>query len=429
MTGRIGTHKPDGSHTVKSASPLELLWLAAHMPGLTTGFKDIEKPTMNNLREAGMFDVCLIGSDVKILSDDDLNKDLAADIVATILTVSLQAFYTVFAITLSDHSGHLPQRPQIYTAVLVFVTRRLALSYNFSRRQILTSIHDKSEAWTGIGAALSGLWDQTKIKTSMGASIAVTVYLLSISTLHITSSSIMQLQTFNATITVPVSTTVGWPDESIDLAGLTWSSIDPFIPAASQLATLSTVGISNSTIYDLVSLNSGFGEAIVNATTVSASCSLLSASRNLAQDNVILNLNNFTEATIGFTQTFFTTERYVDVQTNALVEAAPLPDANQQWTMWTYTDSSALDYAIFAATQAAGLSSALFVDLTPGSTGIIPDSSPTVLDAYLMSLLGLNATADVNNAYSESSSNPNFTLSRYQLESAVAQIAAEAIWM
>ncbi|KAH7903529.1 hypothetical protein BJ138DRAFT_968007, partial [Hygrophoropsis aurantiaca] len=72
------------------------------------------------------------------------------------------------------HSGHLPQRPQIYTAVLVFVTRRLALSYNFSRRQILTSIHDKSEAWTGIGAALSGLWDQTKIKTSMGASIAVT---------------------------------------------------------------------------------------------------------------------------------------------------------------------------------------------------------------------------------------------------------------
>ncbi|KAH7903448.1 hypothetical protein BJ138DRAFT_1107665 [Hygrophoropsis aurantiaca] len=61
--GRTGTHKPDGLHTVKSASPLELLWLAAHMPGLTAGFKDVERPTINNLREAGMFDVCMTDND------------------------------------------------------------------------------------------------------------------------------------------------------------------------------------------------------------------------------------------------------------------------------------------------------------------------------------------------------------------------------
>ncbi|KAH7903579.1 hypothetical protein BJ138DRAFT_117894 [Hygrophoropsis aurantiaca] len=77
VTGRTSAHKPNESHTVKSASPLELLWLAAHMPGLTAGFKDIEKPTMNNLREAGMFDVCLTGNDVKVL-DDDHNEDLGA---------------------------------------------------------------------------------------------------------------------------------------------------------------------------------------------------------------------------------------------------------------------------------------------------------------------------------------------------------------
>ncbi|KAH7904204.1 hypothetical protein BJ138DRAFT_1119628 [Hygrophoropsis aurantiaca] len=334
-----------------------------------------------------------------------------ADIVATVLAVSLQAFYTV------------------YTAVLVFVTQRLALSYIFSRRQKLTSIHDIAEAWIGIGAALFGLWDQIKVKTSMRATIAVTVYLLSISALHITSSSIMQLQTFNATITVPISTTVGWPDESVDLASLAWSSIDPFIPATSQLATLSTAGISNSTIYDLVSRNSGFGEAIVNATTVSASCGLLPASQDLAQDSATLNLNNDVQMGIVIPQPFFTTERYVDVQTNALVEAAPLPDANQQWTMLTFTDPSTLDYAISVATQAAGPSSAIFLNLAPGSEGRIINSSPSVLDAYMMSLFGLNATADVNKSQYESSSNPNFTLGQYQLESAVAQIVAEAIWM
>ncbi|KAH7907827.1 hypothetical protein BJ138DRAFT_1210018, partial [Hygrophoropsis aurantiaca] len=180
-----------------------------------------------------------------------------ADIVATILTISLQAFYIV------------------YTAVLAFITQRLALSYNFSRRQKLTSIHDISEAWIGIGAALSGLWDQLQIKTSMRATTAITTYLLSISALHITSSSIIQLQTFNATITVPVSTVVGWPEESIDLAGLAWPSITPLIPSTYQLAALSTIGISNATIYDLVSHNPGFGEAIINATTISASCGLL----------------------------------------------------------------------------------------------------------------------------------------------------------
>ncbi|KAH7903580.1 hypothetical protein BJ138DRAFT_1167935 [Hygrophoropsis aurantiaca] len=74
VTGRTGTPRPGGSHTVKSASPLELLWLAAHMPGLTAGFKDVEKPTMNNLREAGMFNVCLKSNDAKV--DDDLNKGL-----------------------------------------------------------------------------------------------------------------------------------------------------------------------------------------------------------------------------------------------------------------------------------------------------------------------------------------------------------------
>ncbi|KAH7904351.1 hypothetical protein BJ138DRAFT_931006 [Hygrophoropsis aurantiaca] len=420
-----------------------------------------------------------------------------ADIVATMLTVSLQAFYTV------------------YTAVLVFATQRLALSYNFSRRQKLTSIHDISEAWIGIGAALSGLWDQIRIKTSMRATIAITIYLLSISVLHITSSSIIQLQTFNATITVPVSTTIGWPDEFVDLLALNWSSITPLIPVTYQLATLPTAGISNVTVYDLVSRNLGFGEAIINATTISASCDLMNSSVvpldsiiYLAAQNLYvvqlgggfgLELNSIPQILwkdqirmisssggIQFNMSHVTTpvnivgsfifillstaidldssvlnpttflanwtyfdlnlleyqtsttkflmascslstntgERYVDVQTNELVGAALLPDANQQWTPWIPHNASALDEMISSAIGAAGLSPVIFK-----SDGLATSTSPSVLDAYMMSLFGLDVKAQAEYATQESSSNPNFTMRRYQLENAVAQIAAEAIWM
>ncbi|KAH7904315.1 hypothetical protein BJ138DRAFT_1131009 [Hygrophoropsis aurantiaca] len=119
-------------------------------------------------------------------------------------------------------------------------------------------------------------------------------------------------------------------------------------------------------------------------------------------------------------------ERYVNVQTNELVGAAPLPDAKQQWTPWTSHNASVLDEAIFLAVNAAGPSPTLFENtaLTP-----ILNASPSVLDAYMMSLFGLNADDQVENSHSESSSNPSFIMSRYQLENAVAQIAAEAIWM
>ncbi|KAH7905605.1 hypothetical protein BJ138DRAFT_1105846 [Hygrophoropsis aurantiaca] len=381
-----------------------------------------------------------------------------ADVVATILTVSLQSFYTVFTLALS-----------VYTSI------------NFHSPRSLDRI----------GAALSGLWDQTKIKTSMRATIAVTVYLLSISALHITSSSIIQLQTFNATTTVPVSTTVGWPDESVDFTLLDWSSITPLIPATYQVSTLSTAGISNATIYDLVSRNLGFGEAIINATTISASCGLSNSSivQASSQDTILwkdqiriissggpavygnasnedpidgtaiyimlstavdLDSNlynnigeldllsgdvNMTKYQTSITKIFMvgctlltnTRERYVNVRTNELVDAPPPPDINQQWIPWTPQDMSTLDIVVSSATAAAGPSPVVFTFAS--NSGPTPSNVPSVLDVYAMSLFGLNANEQAYNAGLESSSNPSFTMSRYQLENAVAQISAEAVWM
>ncbi|KAH7903684.1 hypothetical protein BJ138DRAFT_1184372 [Hygrophoropsis aurantiaca] len=80
---------------------------------------------------------------------------------------------------------------------------------------------------------------------------------------------------------------------AIDLPALMWPSVTPppLIPATYQLTTtLSTAGISNPTIHDLVSRNLGLGEAIINATTISASCGLFNV-RDSARNSVGVNIN------------------------------------------------------------------------------------------------------------------------------------------
>ncbi|KAG2041022.1 hypothetical protein BDR03DRAFT_77522, partial [Suillus americanus] len=54
----------------------------------------------------------------------------------------------------------------IYTAVLLFVTRWLAMSRTLVRRQKLTAIHDISSAWAGLGSAFSSVWQQIDIPAS-----------------------------------------------------------------------------------------------------------------------------------------------------------------------------------------------------------------------------------------------------------------------
>ncbi|KAG2344926.1 hypothetical protein BDR05DRAFT_989091 [Suillus weaverae] len=105
------------------------------------------------------------------------------DFWPVVLSASLQAFYT------------------LYTAVLVFLTQRLAISRALIRRLKLTAIHDISGAWAGIGSALSSVWKQADIPASLWATTAVTAYLVCISVLHVTSSTLLQFQTFNSSMT------------------------------------------------------------------------------------------------------------------------------------------------------------------------------------------------------------------------------------
>ncbi|KAF9234598.1 hypothetical protein BU15DRAFT_65594, partial [Melanogaster broomeanus] len=132
-----------------------------------------------------------------------LSNYFANGLMSTVLSVVLQAFYT------------------IYTAVLLYLTQSLALTRDLSRPQLLTAIHDTSGAWSGIGAAMLFLWRQTKVTASLGKVLAVATYLLNTMILHITSSSILQFQTYNTTTIETTPSTLSWPN-STDYTRVDW---------------------------------------------------------------------------------------------------------------------------------------------------------------------------------------------------------------
>ncbi|KAG2064921.1 hypothetical protein BDR04DRAFT_1109348 [Suillus decipiens] len=179
------------------------------------------------------------------------------DFWPVVLSASLQAFYT------------------IYTAVLLFLTQQLAISRTLVRRLKLTAIHDISGAWVGLGSALSSVWRQTDIPASWWTTSAVAAYLASITVLHVTSSTLLQFQTFNTSMTTSVPTTLGWPDDSSYGSSANLGLITPSLPVVNHLTGLVSAGLSNTTLYDTLKTNAIAGNATVNATTVTSRCGLI----------------------------------------------------------------------------------------------------------------------------------------------------------
>ncbi|KAG1767899.1 hypothetical protein EV702DRAFT_979800 [Suillus placidus] len=401
------------------------------------------------------------------------------DFWPVVLSASLQAFYT------------------LYTAVLVFLTQRLAISRALIRRLKLTAIHDISGAWAGLGSALSSVWKQTGIPASLWATTAVTTYLVCISVLHVTSSTLLQFQTFNSSMTTRVSTTLGWVDASNSSAvGWTvpyWVAITAFLPAISQFPGLVSTGLSSNTVYDTLKTSSVVGHATVNATTIASSCGLLpnvtySQNNNMASTStpvfvprclvlalkligrcptlvhqslracclvngiylvgdrafstkggcgtddlgifvcvwlvwneaIITNLSAVANQSIEvyFMQCSLSTNNtavVIDTQTNTLQNPMPVPQPSTQWQemhQWTST--------VLAASGGSGYQ---FTD-TYGYT-----SEPSIVDEYIMSLVGLNLTAQYLRWAPGGPPVSNFTLRRDKLEAAIAQTVAQLTWM
>lgn len=167
-------------------------------------------------------------------------------------------------------------------------------------RSNLTSLHDMSCAWTGVGSAAFSLLQQRRVRVSFWMTFCITVYLACISTLHISSSSIMKFQTFNHTVVNMVQSTLAWPSPSVSLQDLNWTNITPLLTAIKTLPTLSTTGLLSNTLYDIISAAPGSFNATVNATTVNAYCGLLS-NLSLWSESFSINSSVFPTGTVTLT--------------------------------------------------------------------------------------------------------------------------------
>ncbi|KAH7920969.1 hypothetical protein BV22DRAFT_1132665 [Leucogyrophana mollusca] len=421
---------------------------------------------------------------------------LKISMLTTALSASLQAFYT------------------IYTALLVYLTQRVSLSGRLSRRQMLTTIHDMTGAWGGLGAALDGLWQQTKVVASPLEVLSITAYLLNISVLHIASSSIIQFQTFNNTVMVSAPTAVGWPDSSVDYNGFDWATISSLAPSVGNLSSLGNAGLANGTVYDVLLDGTGIGNVTVNATSIDADCALAAGmvydstehppqffDQNGSafpltfipwKDQVIFNINgmiaenalnfyvttaiegsaallnrttipmnwtyyappNISIATIDMSWIFcnislIRTSAIVDAESNTFLSSISEPPASSIWikaSLPAFSPQEAANETWFWAP----FSSAPLVGVNPicsaseaseasedyDSYDVAQPSGcgyqSSTLDAYLMQLLGMNASQIdpllVGDPQLSSNTTPSFTLSVDQMETALSQVLAATIW-
>lgn len=196
--------------------------------------------------------------------------------VTTSLSVCLQAFYVVCSLLYQSAINITGISIQLYTAGLVFIIQQLAVQKIIAQRHYLTAVHDIAQAWTSIGAALYAVWQQTGITSSLWRTLGVVIYLTCVSALHIASSTIMQFTAFNSTSTLSVQSAVAWTNDSIFASGSS-SSVVPVFPPNSLSANFKTTGLLNNTVYDIINQTSpDFTSAVVNATSLQASCGLLS---------------------------------------------------------------------------------------------------------------------------------------------------------
>ncbi|KAJ7697968.1 hypothetical protein B0H14DRAFT_2649647 [Mycena olivaceomarginata] len=175
----------------------------------------------------------------------------------------------------------------IWDTLLVFLTQKLSTRKSLRTPQALTATHDSTAAWGGIGSSLSYLWHQKTVSVSMFGVLSVVTYLGSILVLHVTTSSLISLQTFNLSRLLPFTTqsvpvfnfaAENWTTNDFGFNRKGWFNVHAYTrDSLSSLPSIlggktNTVGLYDGTLYDTLGPNEGVGNVTVKATGFNISC-------------------------------------------------------------------------------------------------------------------------------------------------------------
>ncbi|KAJ7215556.1 hypothetical protein GGX14DRAFT_443082 [Mycena pura] len=169
----------------------------------------------------------------------------------------------------------------VYSAILVFLTQKLAARRNLRIFQPLTATHDTAAAWAGIGSAILRIWQQRQVRSSVAGVISPAVYLSAILALQTTTPALFTLAAFNSTQTIVIPTR-GLPmfSDAVNASNFVdvLNAITAGTPMFSNilyLRSMETIGLQGSTLYDVLDPNNGASMAEVDANTFQMSCGYL----------------------------------------------------------------------------------------------------------------------------------------------------------
>ncbi|KAJ7756648.1 hypothetical protein B0H16DRAFT_1721708 [Mycena metata] len=160
----------------------------------------------------------------------------------------------------------------LYSSILVLTSQTLAMRRNFLIKQTITATHDNITAWSGLGAAVCGVWNQRSIPASVFGTLSVFLYLLKISIFHI--STLLSLQTFNFSLPTDVRTQ-GVPESYNS------TELESYIPSLlgtmpDKMDNSNKLGLLNGTLYEVLNGSYTAPDTTVAAVGFNMTCQYLS---------------------------------------------------------------------------------------------------------------------------------------------------------
>ncbi|KAF7341360.1 hypothetical protein MVEN_01872500 [Mycena venus] len=299
----------------------------------------------------------------------------------------------------------------IYFAILVFVTQTLSMRRSLQMDQVLTATHDNAAAWAGIGAALLHLWYQKAVRASIGWTLTAALYLMTISVLHITMSSLFSLVTFNSSRSF-LAATRGLPSFNGTVTPGLKSSLfemETYAPGSlyflpSVLEGTTNLGLQDGSLYDVLDINVPSGNATVDASGFNITCGSIpeeERSTFVYRDGVWQNSNYTIHSTqVGMIPAIRNPDWYSIVlySTIPIVDSSGKSESWVDWANW-YNSMPGSDFEFDYSSSES-------------------PSFTTVADVYLIQKLNLPAA--------NHSDTQNVTL--HDLENALSTLVASMFW-
>ncbi|KAF7334800.1 hypothetical protein MSAN_02366600 [Mycena sanguinolenta] len=139
----------------------------------------------------------------------------------------------------------------------------------------LTTTHDKTLAWIGIGSAISTLWEQVKLPGSPLEIVYIFIYLAAICLLHIATPALVSVESFNLSLMTKVKTQgmPAWSNMVDNSTLLLLSKGGVSLPWITNMDPALKLGLSNGSLYDILeTVSPGGGSAEMSAVGFNITC-------------------------------------------------------------------------------------------------------------------------------------------------------------